>query len=216
MENEPLPQYMRIAVDLASRIADGALEEGQRISGRSLLSSEYSVSPETVRKAVRLLADMKVVEVQDKRGIFILSADNARRYVQSMTDRREQQCLREELRELLEQYAGLGKRMFAVAEQLVEARATPLPPDRCLPNYEVRLSPDSDKIGKSLGSLRFWQSTGATVVAIRRGKNTILSPGPYAELYGGDEIVFVGAPDSMETVQRFLNSPVLDGAAGEG
>lgn len=211
MESEPLPQYMRIAVDIASRIADGELEEGQRISGRSLLSSEYSVSPETVRKAVRLLADMKVVEVQEKRGIFILSADSARRYVQSVTDRREQQCLREELRELLEQYAGLGKRMFAVAEQLAEARATPLPPDKCLPNYEVRLSPDSDKIGRSLGSLRFWQSTGATVVAIRRGKNTILSPGPYAELFGGDDIVFVGAPDSVEAVRRFLNGSEREG-----
>lgn len=215
MESEPLPQYMRIAADLASRIADGELPEGQKISGRSLLSSEYNVSPETVRKAMRLLADMKVVEVQDKRGIYVLSADNARRYLQNSVERQEQTCFREELRELREQYVELGKKLFAVMDQMAEAQAAPLPPDKVLPNYEVRLSPDSDKVGKSLGSLQFWKSTGATVIAIRRGKNTILSPGPYAELYGGDEIVFVGSPDSMEAVQRFLNHTTSEGVAGK-
>lgn len=41
MENEELPQYMRIAVSVAGRIADGQLAEGEKLSGRSKLSSEY-------------------------------------------------------------------------------------------------------------------------------------------------------------------------------
>ena len=45
MENEELPQYMRIAVSVAGRIADGQLAEGEKLSGRSKLSSEYQVSP---------------------------------------------------------------------------------------------------------------------------------------------------------------------------
>ena len=55
MENDALPQYMRIARSIAQRIADGELMEGEKLSGRSKLSSEYNVSPETIRKAVQVL-----------------------------------------------------------------------------------------------------------------------------------------------------------------
>ena len=205
MDSEPLPQYMRIALDIASRIASGEIEEHQKISGRSVLSSEYNVSPETIRKAVTLLSDMKVVEVQEKKSAVILSADNARRYVESVSYHQEQQKLRSELKALMEQNVSIGKQVFTTAEKLMNARAIPLPADKCLPNYEVRVSPGSDKIGQSVQSMKFWQSTGATVIAIRRNQNLILSPGPYAEIYEGDVIVFVGNPDSVAAVQYFLN-----------
>ena len=52
MENDALPQYMRIAASVAERIAEGQFAEGEKLSGRSKLSSEYQVSPETIRKAV--------------------------------------------------------------------------------------------------------------------------------------------------------------------
>ena len=61
-------QYLQIALDLATRIAQGELTEGSRIYGRSVLASEYGVSPETIRKALRLLADMKVVDVKPQSG----------------------------------------------------------------------------------------------------------------------------------------------------
>ena len=62
MDNDGLTQYMRIAISVAERIAAGELREGEKISGRSKLSSEYEVSPETVRRAIQLLSDMRVVE----------------------------------------------------------------------------------------------------------------------------------------------------------
>lgn len=43
------PVYARIALDLARKIASGELAAGSRLSGRSLLSSTYRVSPETIR-----------------------------------------------------------------------------------------------------------------------------------------------------------------------
>lgn len=205
MEMEPLPQYMRIATDIASRIASGEIQEHSRISGRSLLSSHYNVSPETVRKATRLLTDMKVVEVQEKKGIYILSADNARRYLDTVSHRNEQQRLRQQLRELIEEYRSLGKRVFSVAEQLIHSQGNPLPMEQRVPQYEIRLSSDSDKIGMSVGQLQFWQATGATIIAIKRKQNTMISPGPFAELYGGDTIVFVGPPECVASVQSFLN-----------
>ena len=59
MDNDGLTQYMRIAISVAERIAAGELREGEKISGRSKLSSEYEVSPETVRRAIQLLSDMR-------------------------------------------------------------------------------------------------------------------------------------------------------------
>ena len=70
-------QYLQIALDLARRIAKGELPEGSRVYGRSVMASEYNVSPETIRRALRLLSDMKVVEVKPKSGVVVLSADSA-------------------------------------------------------------------------------------------------------------------------------------------
>lgn len=205
MDIEPLPQYVRIAMDIAARVAAGDFEEHKKISGRSVIASEYNVSPETARKAIRLLADMKVVDVQEKKGIYILSADNAKRYLENTSHLKERYQLRTELRSLVEEYRSIGKQILDVAERLMKAQATPLPWEKTVPNYEVRISEYSDKIGKCIGQLHFWQMTGATIVAIRRNQNTILSPGPYAELYAGDCVVFTGDEKSVAVVESFLN-----------
>ena len=75
------PHYLQIALDLARRIARLELPEGSQLYGRSLLASEYNVSPETIRRAVRLLANMKVVAVKPQSGVVVLSTDSARRYI---------------------------------------------------------------------------------------------------------------------------------------
>ena len=205
MDVESLPQYLRIALDLASKVASGELQETQKISGRSLLSSQYNVSPETVRKALRILADMKVVEVKEKSGVVILSADNARLFLDSFHNRQERQSLHAALQELIHQQTAIGKQMTELCDKILQAQRTPLPSDKCLPIYEVLVSDTSDKIGSTIGALRFWQATGATIVAIRRNQNVILSPGPYAEILSEDVILFVGSPASAAAVEHLLN-----------
>ena len=59
--------------------------------------------------------------------------------------------------------------------------------------------------GKTLGSLHFWQATGATVVAIARADALTVSPGPYAELRSEDRILFVGDQEAREAVARFFS-----------
>ena len=154
MENEELPQYMRIAVSVAVRIADGQLAEGEKLSGRSKLSSEYQVSPETLRKSVQLLRDMQVVTVKEQSGGYVRSAEQA-------------------------------------AEQLK--------------TFSCRVPQDWPDAGKTLGSLHFWQATGATVVAIARADALTVSPGPYAELRSEDRILFVGDQEAREAVARFFS-----------
>ena len=197
-------QYLQIALDLARRIAKGELPEGSRIYGRSVMASEYNVSPETIRRALRLLADMKVVEVKPQSGAVVLSADSARRYIENFEENSDVHALRQQLKELMAEYADLSRRLSDTVTALMKSRDTFAAAGEPLPNYEVPIPKGSPLIGQSIGALKFWQSTGGTIVAIRRGQTVILSPGPYAELYDGDVIVLVGSPAAAEAAHNLI------------
>ncbi|NLD21693.1 MAG: winged helix-turn-helix transcriptional regulator, partial [Bacteroidales bacterium] len=79
------PYYEKIAIDIASRIINDEFKQGTRLLGISTMASQYKTSSETVRKALRLLSDMKVVEVMPQRGSIVLSKDNAERYLSTST-----------------------------------------------------------------------------------------------------------------------------------
>jgi len=197
-------QYLQIAQDLSARIADGDFSDAERLHGRSILASEYNVSPETIRRALHLLAEMKVVEVRPQSGTVVLSRDNARRYAaQSFAGARER-TLYAQLRDLLREQAELNRRAAKLVLALAESHTAHAAEFGPLPTCEVAVPEDSPLIGKSIGELRFWQQTGATIVAIRRGRSVILSPGPTAELYGKDTVVLVGGEEAAQTAGRFL------------
>lgn len=204
MDNEGLTQYTRIAISLAERIASGQLKEGDKLSGRSKLSPEYNVSPETIRRTLRLLADMKVVEVKEQSGVYVLSADNARRYLHNFADQTDIRGKQQQLKELLVRQDHLNRQMAALCRDILDE--TSQTPD-ALPNYYCRIPDDWPHSGTTVGALRFWQATGATIVAIRRGLSYIVSPGPYAELYSGDAVIFVGGVKAREAVSHFFANP---------
>ena len=197
-------QYLQIALDIARRIAKGELPEGQRVYGRSVMASEYNVSPETIRRALRLLSDMKVVEVKPQSGVVVLSADSARRYIENFEESADVRALRQQLKDLLAEYADLSRRLSDTVTALMKSRDTFAAAGEPLPNYEVPIPKGSPLIGQSIGALKFWQSTGGTIVAIRRGQTVILSPGPYAELYDGDVLVLVGSPAAVEAAHNLI------------
>ena len=201
-----LSQYLQIALDLATRIAKGELPEGSRIYGRSVMASEYNVSPETIRRALRLLADMKVVEIKPQSGAMVLSADSARRYIANFEESADIRVLRRQLKDMMEEASDLHRRMADTIAAMVKNRETFAAAGEPLPNYEVPVPQNSPVTGKSIGALKFWQSTGGTIVAIRRGQAVILSPGPYAELYGGDVIVLVGTPAAAEAAHHLVHA----------
>lgn len=204
MDNEGLTQYTRIAISLAERIASGQLKEGDKLSGRSKLSPEYNVSPETIRRTLRLLADMKVVEVKEQSGVYVLSADNARRYLHNFADQTDIRGKQQQLKELLVRQEHLNRQMAALCRDILDE--TSQTPD-ALPNYYCRIPDDWPHSSTTVGALRFWQATGATIVAIRRGLSYIVSPGPYAELYAGDAVIFVGGVKAREAVSHFFANP---------
>ena len=205
MTEEGLAQYERIAIDIASRIAEGKINEGQKLSGRTQLSSEYRVSPETIRKAMALLSDMRVVRVKEKSRVTVVSADSARRYQELSRGRGSRRELYDRLQKYLYSYEEAGRKLRDVCRELIEAEQNPLPSEQSFPKFEVTVSEGSLRIGQTIGELRLWQATGATVIAIKRNKNMIISPGPYAELYAGDVIIFVGDKDGALALDRYIN-----------
>lgn len=206
MDGETLPQYMQIALSVAKRIANGDIPEGSKISGRSKLSSEYNVSPETIRKAVRLLGDMRVVDVREQSGIYALSADNARRYLLQAKPKMDVLSKRHQLKALMEQQEAIARQLSELCRGILDYAALPVQADDTLPNYVCRVPEGWSCAGENLSSLHFWQATGATIVALRRGSSRIVSPGPNAELYGGDEVIFVGSEEARNAVSRFFVS----------
>ena len=206
MDNDALPQYMQIALSIAGRIAGGDVPEGAKISGRSKLSSEYNVSPETIRKALRLLSDMRVVDVREQSGVYVLSVDNAKRYLHSFEPKLDVRNKRRHLAELLEQQSHILQQLAELCRSILDYAILPVQADDTLPNYVCRVPSRWNGNGRNLGELQFWQVTGATIVAIRRGTSRIVSPGPYAELYGGDEIIFVGTDEARKAVSGFFSN----------
>ena len=203
MDNDGLTQYTRIAISLAERIASGQLKEGDKISGRSKFSPEYNVSPETIRRALRLLADMKVVEVKEQSGVYVLSADNARRYLRNFEEKTDMRSKQQQLKQLLARQELLNHQMAALCRDILDE--TSQTPDS-LPNYSCRVPDHWPDSGVTIGALRFWQATGATIVAIRRNLSYFVSPGPYAELYAGDTVIFVGDAKAREAVSHFFSN----------
>ena len=68
-----LAKYESVAQNIASQIVQGRYPQGYRLHGRSTLASLYKVSPETIRKAMAILAEHGVVEIKHGSGVKVVS-----------------------------------------------------------------------------------------------------------------------------------------------
>lgn len=102
-EKVATPVYLKIALDIASRIARGEFKENSKIYGRSIMSSEYGVSPETIRRALKLLSDMNVVEIKQSSGAIVLSRKSAQEYINRFKGRESTQSLNLQLNKLVDE-----------------------------------------------------------------------------------------------------------------
>ncbi len=72
--------------------------------------------------------------------------------------------------------------------------------------FEITLEGNLPSIGKKISELCFWQSTSATVVAIKKKGSLILSPGGTTLLEESDVLYFVGDEGSYSRVKYFLQT----------
>lgn len=197
------PIYQAIALDIAQRIINDEFPEGSKVSGRSLLAGHYNVSPETIRKAIALLKDGDVVSVSQGKEVTVISVGKAYHFIEHYKSTESAYSLKQELEILLNQKRETDQRFEEVLTEIINLsdrlkNLTPYNP------VEIEVPADSGAVGQSIADLKLWQHTGATVVAVRRGTEIIISPGPLAVLRPSDRLVVVGREDVMERVLSFL------------
>lgn len=200
-----VPRYKQIALDIASRIANGELKEGEKVFGRSSLAGEYNVSPETIRRAIILLEDMEVVEASLGSGISITSQKNAHKYMESYQNKESISSLRSEVLELLQKKKAIEHEIMEIIDKIIDyserlKNTNPMNP------VEIAIPEGSKLIGLTISESKFWQKSGATIIGIRRGKDLILSPGPYMEFEDGDKILAVGDTEIIGRAQEFMKT----------
>lgn len=197
------PVYQRIAVDIAEKIVEGKYRIGEKISGRSVLAGQYSVSPETIRRATFMLKDLNIVEIESGSGITIVSAKNANLLISRFKNITTIANIKSNIENLMKQQNKLQVEISSQVYQLMDyiehfRFSSPILP------YEVRITKECPFLGKMISEINFWQNTGVTVVAIRRGKDLIISPGPYALFEENDVFIMVGGEDSVQAVNAYL------------
>ena len=199
-----LPVYESIAIDVAGRIVDGDISIGQKISGRTLLASHYNVSPETIRKAMGLLAQANVISVSQGKEVIVQSVEQAEEFLRHHMSMLSAYSLKQELEILIEKKREINNQFDEILTQITRYtdRLRNLQPFNPV---EVAVSEFSSANGRSVAQLMLWQKTGATLIAIRRGTEVIISPGSGAILQSGDRLVVVGSGNILEKVATTLN-----------
>jgi len=203
MQKAQIPTYERIAIDLANRIYDGKFKVGEKIHGRSTLASEYKVSPETVRRAIKILEDVEIVESTKGSGIVISSRENAYKYIQRFSNLASIKDLEKQMNSLISERDKLDEQLFETLRKIMDysgklRHTNPLAP------IEVEVFPGCYQVGKTISDLKFWQNTGGTVIGMKRKGELIISPGPYALILEGDILLIIGAEETYDRVIHFM------------
>ena len=190
-----IPKYEQIAADIAYQIVEGTYKEGEKIYARSSIGSRYNVSSETARRAVCVLADWDIVEVEKNSGVIITSILNAKNFLSQHQQTQSIYSLKSKIMDSVERQ----KHLTELIEQIECYRATnPFIP------HELIISEETPYLNKSIAEVNFWQETFATVIAIKRNGNIIMSPGPKAVFRLNDIFYYTGNEDCYRRVQEFM------------
>jgi TrkA domain protein len=74
-----------------------------------------------------------------------------------------------------------------------------------LASERIEIPADSPYAGRPLGHTRARTRTGASIVAVVRGRDVIASPGPDAVLHPGDVLVVIGTLAGIAGVDRLVH-----------
>jgi K+/H+ antiporter YhaU regulatory subunit KhtT len=201
--NSTQPVYAQIALDIAARIAREDLKENTRISGRSLMSSEYGVSPETIRRSLGLLEETGIVEVRHNSGAVIMSKTQALLYLERYSGKNDVHHLKHELKQLMIQRAKLDDKIVEMVGQIADLNQKYSFSDPLM-KFEIPIPPGSQIVGKTIAESEFWQNTQATIIALSREGKMMLSPGPTAVFQVKDTVIVIGDIQLADKVKEFI------------
>lgn len=197
--------YQQIAVDIAKNIINGKYTVGQKLSGRSTLASHYSVSPETIRRAVYILKDVGIVKIEKGSGIEIVSIDSAFKFIEQFEEVQNIGDIKIDiLNWIKKQKEDQDVLMNSISSLLdITERYSEINP---FTPFALQIKSDMNHIGKTSSEVNFWQNTGATIIAVKRDQDIILSPGPYTSFNENDILYFIGNNECLERVKKLFLS----------
>lgn len=201
-----VPKYQQIAVDIAGKIAEGFYQENEKIYVRSSIASQYGVSSETARRAICVLSDIDIVKSTKGSGIVIQSRERAIEFVNKYNSIRQIGVLKKDIIKNIEEQTTKNTELKAMISELLYKTERFKAVNPFIP-FEIEMTSDADHLGESISEMNFWHNTSATIIAIKREDNMIISPGPYAVVKEGDTIYYLGDENSQERVKNFLYSP---------
>ena len=164
MAEEQIARYIKIAQDICGRILVGEYQEGMMLKGRSVLASFYNVSPETIRKAVNLLAKEKIVEIKRGVGIFVDSALHAQQFADKWKDKTLVQNKYANLLNLLEEKRQLDEEIDVAIKDMRDSFTYQT--KEAVQLQEIMIPLDSWLDSKKIGDVYFYNYTEATIVAV--------------------------------------------------
>ncbi|SFB40743.1 TrkA C-terminal domain-containing protein [Clostridium frigidicarnis] len=197
------PIYKQIALDIANRIYHGNINEGEKLHGRSTLAGEYNVSPETIRRSIKLLEDTEVLIVNKGSGITVLSKDRACYFINRFQEIESLGMLKSRVEELIEQRKQIDLEVSDLIHQITDL-SNRLKNVNPINTIEFEVPKGYNGLGKTIEEMKFWHKTGATIIGVRRNGSIIASPGPYLSIEQGDILLVVGDDDSLNRVEKFL------------
>ncbi len=197
------PVYQQIAADIAAKIVDKRYQIGEKIYARSSLASQYNVSSETARRAIAVLSDLEIVEVTKGSGVVIKSYENAVKFVQQYIDIQSIYDLKKNVLESIERQKKETKFLSKCIDGILDRTERFQAVNPFIP-FEVEISDKTPYLNKSISEINFWHYTNATIIAIKRDKTLLMSPGPYAVLCKNDTLYYCGDNDCQERVKNFL------------
>ncbi len=158
-------RYLSIAYQIAKRIVSGELTEGRRLSGRTLLSSEYQVSSETIRKAIKVLETYGVVESKERSGIVILSQKEAESYMNRYVTQKEDRRLIKDTEEALKDLSHAESKAQHLARKLISVTRTGFFP---FDFFTLDVHETNPHVGKTLQELDLKRQTGSLVIGYEK------------------------------------------------
>lgn len=197
-------KYQQIAVGVAQRIVSGEYKVGERIKSRSTLASMFGVSPETTRKALNILADLNIVSIKHGSGAIVLSKEKAQDFLDNFEMTNSLVTQKDRILEKMDQQELMLKELRGMVSIYLDQtkrvqKKYPLEP------YGLKLTSDSDLLGKQLTEIRVWHHTGAVIVGIERNEDLLIAPSPYQTLEKDDLIYFVGEEKSYTRMKNLFN-----------
>lgn len=203
MSNYSIPTYKKIALDLANKIKEDIIKEGELLHGRSTLASTYNVSPETIRRAIILLEDLEVVKTLKGKGIIVLSKDRSELFLNRNKSIDNVKKLKSQINSLFNKRLELENQLSEAINGVIDYTSRFQEVTEIIP-YEFEVSEECPYINRTFADINFWQNTGGTLVAIKRNGTLLLSPGPYVAILPKDILIVVGDESVLASVPDFL------------